>query len=230
MTKKTKLTLPLLALLTIVLNSYSQTRVGISAGINFSNIEQTKNKSPVKTSIRTGYRVGANIETPISKEFYIEPGLLFTTKGFNKGDAVKMDAKAYYLELPINIIYKSQLGNGKLLLGAGPYMGYGLGGKWKTPANDNGTQYITGMEGNLQFVNDTKADNYYSIWGGSKFTYGKPFDFGANFLAGYEFFNRFSVQVNSQLGLLNISPKVDGKKTNDQLKNLSFSIALGYHL
>ncbi len=34
-----------------------------------------------------------------------------------------------YIELPVNFIFKPVLGNGQLLLGLGPYIAYGIGGK-----------------------------------------------------------------------------------------------------
>jgi hypothetical protein len=36
-----------------------------------------------------------------------------------------------YLEIPVNLVYKPVLGAGRLLLGFGPYVGFGLGGKLK---------------------------------------------------------------------------------------------------
>ncbi|HEX2533115.1 MAG TPA: PorT family protein, partial [Chitinophagaceae bacterium] len=53
----------------------------------------------------------------------------------------------------------------------------------------------------------------------------KRFDAGGNLLAGYEFANRLSFQLNAQLGLVDINPKM-----NDESKwrNTGFGVSLGY--
>jgi hypothetical protein len=34
--------------------------------------------------------------------------------------------------MPIDVVFNATIGTGKLEVGIGPYIGYGLGGKWKT--------------------------------------------------------------------------------------------------
>ena len=51
-----------------------------------------------------------------------------------------------------------------------------------------------------------------------------------NFLAGYEFFGRLSIQLGVQLGLANLEPEIDGIKREGKLKNAGFGISLGYKL
>lgn len=65
-------------------------------------------------------------------------------------------------------------------------------------------------------------------WG--EYLYGKPWDYGANFIAGYGFFDRFSAQFNIRLGLANLEPEVDGTKPDGTFKNIGFGISLGYKL
>jgi hypothetical protein len=56
-------------------------------------------------------------------------------------------------------------------------------------------------------------------------------DAGANLLAGYEFSNRFSFQLNAQLGLTKINPEYEGA-TNDKTsaKNTGFGFSVGCRL
>ena len=54
----------------------------------------------------------------------------------------------------------------------------------------------------------------------------KRFDAGANFLAGYEFSNKLSFQLNAGLGLVNILNTESGDDA--KLKNTGFGISLGY--
>lgn len=159
----------------------------------------------------------------MSEDFAVQPGLLFSTKGSKeKGvpgpDNFTFTKTGYYLELPINVIYHPVLGNGNLLLGAGPYLGYGLGGwsKNESTANTNGT---------IVFVNDF---NQYDNEGGKNLVYGKKFDYGINLLAGYQFSNKMCAQLNSQLGLINITPLRDGQKLDLKQNNIQFSFSVGY--
>lgn len=213
---------------------FAQVRVGVEAGLNFTNLIRIENNiTSMNAAIRSGYHVGANVEVPLAKDFYVQPGVFFSTKGFRKGWVTEMDAEAYYIEVPINVIYKMRLGPGKLLLGAGPYLAYGAGGKWNTPqrwaASGGGyTNLIFAMDGSLEFANDATYDNYHLIAPGSVMTYGKPFDYGVNGLIGYELFDKISVRISGQYGIANIAPKVDGKKTVDEIRNSGLGLSLAY--
>lgn len=125
----------------------------------------------------------------------------------------------YYLELPINIIYRPSVGSGNLLLGAGPYIGYGLGGKWTNESSTINTK------GDLVFVNDY---DQYDNAGGRNFVYGRNPDYGINLLIGYEFANKISVQLNGQLGLRDITPLKDGQQLDVKQNNVQFGISAGY--
>lgn len=122
------------------------------------------------------------------------------------------------------------MGTGKLLLGAGPYIAYGLGGKWKAKGSN-----VT-VDGKLEFVNDYKDATQQDIFNedfnyenGLTIPYAKKIDYGANLLAGYELSNNLSFQLNAQLGLANGIPNFDGKKPEkESLKNVGFGISLGY--
>ncbi|MCH5688282.1 hypothetical protein LWM68_30900 [Niabella sp. W65] len=62
----------------------------------------------------------------------------------------------------------------------------------------------------------------------NKIKYSKPFDYGANLLAGYELKGKYSAQLNAQLGLANLEPTNNGEKTGSKFKNVGFGISLGY--
>lgn len=164
---------------------------------------------------KPGFHAGMELEIPVLNKLYFQPGLFFITKGFSKGWKTQIDATAYYLELPLNILFKPDIGKGKLLFSAGPYVEYGLGGKWKTPEINHGGAWIDitfPMYGNLEFTNNASADNMYSIIYGSDYTYGRPFDFGVNVIIGYQFSGNLLVQLNGQMGMANLAPMVDGEK------------------
>jgi hypothetical protein len=56
----------------------------------------------------------------------------------------------------------------------------------------------------------------------------KPLDAGADIFFGYEFPFKVSVLLNTQLGLINIWPKIDGENPDHPLKNTGFGVSLGY--
>lgn len=170
-----------------------------------------------------GFHAGVTFNIPVADEFAVQPGLLFSTKGvhykYSDGDSYK--EIPYYAEIPVNFLYKPELGNGRLLLGAAPYVAYGFGGKWKEKY-DGDTE-----SGKLKFKGDISDDDLDNLKD-DEYYYGKPLDFGGNLLAGYEFSNKLSVQLNAQLGIANLIPKYSGKKRDGSVKNVGFGIPLGY--
>lgn len=214
------------------LQSQAQVEVGVRAGLNLSNVagkDADGNKAYKDSKLNPGFHAGLTFDIPVADEFYVQPGALFSTKGY-KYDFSRSDTRyeskttPYYIEVPVNFLYKPTLGEGKLLLGAGPYVAYGLGGKWKAEGSGSliGTDVYTSGDGNLEFVNDFEDRS------NNKQVYGKPFDFGANLLAGYEFSNKFSAQLNGQLGLANLRPNTNGDKPESTFKNVGFGVSVGY--
>jgi hypothetical protein len=88
-----------------------------------------------------------------------------------------------------------------MVLGFGPYAAYAVGGKTKNPDTD------------IEFGDQPDE------W--------KRFDAGANLLAGYEFSNKLSFQLNAGLGLIRLNNRADGD-SKSSVKNTGFGISLGY--
>jgi hypothetical protein len=201
---KTKiLAVAITTLFTTAIFAQSKTTFGIRAGVNFQNLNgKDANDDKLDYKLKTGFNAGVNAEIPVGIDFYLQPGLLFSTKGAkaNVGDG-KINLS--YLELPINFIYKPELGEGKMLLGFGPYVAYAIGGTTK----------VGSVESDIEF-GDQPSET-------------KRFDAGANLLAGYEFSNRLSFQLNAGLGLLKINNRPDIDKKSS-VKNTGFGVSLGY--
>jgi hypothetical protein len=212
---KSKVLLLALATTAFSLTSKAQVSFGLRAGVNFQNLTgEEANGKDLDNKLKTGFHIGVNAELPVAPDFYIQPGLLFSTKGAKQEVTGSDDVKSNisYVELPINFLYKPALGPGKLLLGFGPYIGVAVGGKMKQGSN----------EVDFEFDNDVKStdpDRFRTI---------KRMDFGGNLLAGYELSSKISVQLNAQLGMSNLVPKVDGKKTDAKTKNTGFGFSVGY--
>ena len=60
------------------------------------------------------------------------------------------------------------------------------------------------------------------------YNYGKPWDYGVSFLLGYEFLERYSVQVTGEVGLANLQYNYGDYTTGEELKNSGVGISLGY--
>jgi hypothetical protein len=196
-------------------NAQDKTTFGVRAGVNFQNLNgKDESGHDLDFKMKTGFNIGVNAEIPIAPDFYVQPGLLFSTKGAKEEVTGADDFKVNisYLEVPINLLYKPTLGDGKLLLGFGPYVGVAVGGKFKQGSKDV----------DIKFSNDVKSTdpNVSNTI--------KRLDFGGNLLAGYELSSKISFQLNAQLGMSNLTPKYDGKKSDAKLKNTGFGISVGY--
>ena len=192
-------------LLTVPALAQSDVTYGIRAGVNFQNLNgKDVDGDKLENDLKTGFNVGVNAEIPIGIDFYLQPGLLFSTKGAKYNfQGTEATRNISYLELPINFLYKPELGDGHLLLGFGPYAAYALGGKIKGGGTDI----------DMEFGNEIGET--------------KPFDAGANLLAGYEFSNNLSFQLNAGLGLINMYNRQAGD-SESSVKNTGFGVSLGY--
>lgn len=194
----------------------AQIKPGVQAGVNFQNLNG-KNVSgdKLENGLMPGYHAGVNFLIPISPEIYFQPGLSFYTKGAVLKSFIPTNPKVRlnYIELPLNILYRGQLGDNFILLGFGPYVGYAISGK-----------VISGSsKESITFKNSLDVNTPGGV------TYMKAFDAGANIFAGYELSGGIYVTLDASLGLLNINPS-DSRITNDKsaLKNTGFGISLGY--
>jgi opacity protein-like surface antigen len=190
-----------------------KTTFGVRAGVNFQNING-KNRSgdKLENDIATGFHAGVNAEVPLGTGFYLQPGVLYSQKGteFDNDNQVKLN----YIEVPVNFVYKPILGTGRMLLGFGPYVGFGLGGKVKTASTERDVSFE-------KTANSSTPSLTYGVY--------KGMDAGANLLAGYEFARNISFQVNAQLGLVNINPEFEGASNDEsKWKNTGFGVSVGY--
>lgn len=189
------------------------------AGINFSNLTLEVADEKIDSKIKLGFHIGADVEIPLAADFYIQPGLLFSTKGA-KDDESEANGSVHlsYLELPVTFFYKPVLGSGRLLLGAGPYAAMAVGGKVKEDGEE---------DRDIEFEGKVSAAEY-------DFTklYMKRSDFGLNLAVGYELSMGLLVQLNAQLGLTNNGATitdVPGESDIDtKVKNTLFGLSVGY--
>lgn len=192
---------------------------GILGGVNFQNLNgEDTGGDKYDNDLIVGFHVGINAQIAFAPEFYFQPGIMFSTKGAENTDGlITSKYKLSYIELPLNFVYKAQLGSGYFFLGFGPYLAYGIGGK----ATFTGGPAT--VESDIEFKNEVEVGDPLTT------TYIKPFDAGGNIFFGYELASGPFIQLNAQLGMLNIRP--DDKRFPDSestLKNTGFGVSLGY--
>lgn len=198
----------------------SKTSFGILAGVNFQNLNgKNFDGSSLNNDMIIGFHAGFNAQIPIAPEFYLQPGLLFSTKGAkNTEGEVNSTFELYYLELPLNLVYKGALGNGFIMVGFGPYAGYGIKGKVTHEGGSAGK-----IESDVKFQNVVEVNDPFTT------PYYKALDFGINVFVGYEMANGVFLQLNSQLGLTEINPEDRRIPGGEQsIKNTGFGLSLGY--
>lgn len=199
----------LFALVSLV--SFSQISWNAKVGMNMSNFT-----GDMDTDMKVGFNVGVGMEYQFTEMWSIQPSLMFTTKGAKyDGDFSIDDASAkaevtmnpMYLELPIMAAARFAIAdNMNIVISAGPYLAYGIGGKLKVKATAS-------YEGESA-SETTKTD----IFGDDGFD---RFDFGLGVGAALEI-NKFFVGLNGEFGLTKL---VDG---DGAPKNTNFSIGVGY--
>lgn len=207
----------------------AQTRVGIQAGYNISDVlmeDRDGNKNPTKPI--SGFHIGFNVDIPVAKNFYVQPVFEYITKGFEQNDNYffgsdnETKVRASYIQLPVNFIYEFKIHKGKLYVGAGPYVGYGTGGKWKSKSDVLIGDIRIENHGDVNFKEDS-MDGEFGVY-----LYGKPWELGSNLLVGYQFFDRFKLQINNKTGMSNLQPETGGQTEGGVLKNRVYSFSLAY--
>ena len=199
----------------------AQVSIGGTAGFNMQNITgKDANNNNVSNKLAPRYTVGLNFRVPLATEFVIQPGISFATKGAQSSDK-NTKTTLNYVEIPINLIFRPLLGDAHILLGFGPYVGFGVGGRSKTT--------ISGVTVDRKVVYKNSMTTKEVLTGSE--VYVKPIDAGINLLAGYEFTNGFSIQFNAQLGLTKINTTIsDLSSDKTSLKNTGFGVSLGYRM
>ena len=191
----------------------AQPRIGITAGLNVSNLNES---GPGSTSndFKAGFQAGLVADFGITESFSIMPELLFGQRGAKttiteEGISINSSLTLNYLQLPVNLAYKFDTGYGSnLFVFAGPYIGYGLSASMKGETKVEGTSVSAST----------------SIKFGSEDEEIKPFDFGLNVGVGYQYEKIFfKLQFNP--GLYNLS-NVEG----GSMKNTNVAVTVGYYI
>jgi hypothetical protein len=191
----------------------------VRGGVNLQNLNgKDANGDKLTNDLIIGYHAGVNVQIPIAPTFFFQPGLLFSAKGAkNSNDELTSTYRLSYVEMPLNVVFKALLGSGYFMIGFGPYIGYGIGGKVKTEGGS------TSIKTDIEFKSLVEVGDPLTV------TYFKAFDAGGNIFAGYETASGIFFQLNTQLGMLKINPE-DRRISDDKssVKNTGFGLSFGF--
>jgi hypothetical protein len=182
--------------------------IGVRGGVNFASLTASSGNLSISSGSTTTFAVGVFADFKLGA-VSIQPALNYTGKGGNfafEGFDSEADLKTYYLQVPVNVVYRIPAVIGNVYFGAGPYVGLGLSGKAKG-TDENGNT----VSEDIKFGND--ADAF------------KRTDFGLNGIAGVEFKGGLILGINYDLGLSNIS---NDTGDDQSVKNRVFGISVGY--
>lgn len=178
----------------------------LSAGFAYQTI---KNTDILSTSLIKTLNFRGVAQMPVSTDFWVEGGLGIVGKGSEVNyEALTFTTNLTYVEVPISLLRKFTFTDlGVFYLGAGGYVGMGIGGKldYQTPGSDT--------EDKIKFGKDDDVTK---------------FDAGLSFSTGFEFRNRVTFNLGYSLGLNNIASTTQQDSGTSVVKNREFLIGLGY--
>lgn len=198
------LVVAMLAMVTVV---SAQMNLGVKGGVNMSNFYGDELND---NNVKIGFHIGLAADYDFAYNSAIQTGLFFTTKGAKYSSSVgeasaDVTVNPMYIQLPVHYAYKIDVSPGtRVVLHAGPYAAYGVGGKSK----------LSGSVGSVGA--ETEGD----VFGDDGFL--KRFDAGLGLGVGFEF-GPLLLDLGWDMGLVNIADS-----DNSDLKNQNAYLSVGY--
>ncbi len=174
-----------------------------------------------------GWHAELLLDVPLTSGLYLQPAFRYITKGTGLNETADPkeelsgiyiphgnSLRLNYLELPLSLVYKYPLGKGRITAGAGPYLAYGLNGRYSYNIMQDG-RTISRHSKDVQFTRKNN-DNLAVLRM-------HPWDAGANFSIGYEFFSCLTLGANYSLGFTDID-----RQDLTSSKNRYLGVSLGF--
>jgi len=205
----------------------------LRGGVNLANVSVTDNGGIDDAKMLTSFQVGILGDINITSFLALQPGIVFTGKGSKtqrgkEGDAgfFRATSNPYYVEVPVNLVFKTPTGSSKFFAGAGPYIAMGIAGKNKIDGKTIlGTTYHS--EKSISWSNDDPTT--LNEEEGSGLGIMKRFDYGLNGTVGIETTN-LVVSANYGLGLAKLQSGSGGSGEDNNNKHRLLSFTLGFKL
>lgn len=204
--------LPLFSLVMLFTTTISaqELRYGITGAMNISNYAIEQGGINYDVDSRIGFKAGFRMELDapfIYEGFYFDMEALLSSRGAKiqqiiENNYISNTLRPYYLEIPIHIGYRYDIGNDfGLFASFGPYFGIGLFGTNK---------YFDGTT--------SSKPNTFSKGGV------KRFDFGLGLRGGVQFFDHYRIYLGYDWGLLDIARDFENGTAN----NRNFYFGMSY--
>ncbi len=182
-------------------------RTGVYAGPAFSTLYSASQGLSNNTKLKTGWNVGILWDIPLNSKLSLHTGLRFIQKGgMEKIGDYKTTVTINDLEVPVNLVYYTNGFKGSFFFGTGLTMAMALSGKYTE--KDNGDKFSESLDFGMEEDDDLKS-----------------FDFGVNFIAGYEWKNGILAGININHGFANLANLSD-----DITRTKYIGLKLGYML
>jgi hypothetical protein len=190
-------------------NMQAQIKFGPKVGLNLSTMTMKIGSLSIDPKTVVGFHVGVISEIPLVGNLSLQPGILYSAKGSKWAESEEeILFSPSFIEIPVNVVYKFDLGAIKLLLNAGPNFAYGIGGKIKF------TSGSVSESQDIEFGSGSEKDM-------------KPLDIGLNIGAGVEIANLI-ISANYGLGLANLAPEnTDDKEMKINVIGISVAYLFG---
>jgi hypothetical protein len=121
----------------LVPHAFAQT-FGIRAGVNLADVYVNDDEGGITDfDMKPGFQLGPVAEFAINDKLAFETGFLLSCKGAKleeSGD--KFSFNPLYLDIPLNAKVYFNNGDTRFFASAGPYLGFGVGGKYKMTFDD----------------------------------------------------------------------------------------------
>lgn len=170
----------------------------LRGGLNLASGSSKTDNFTLDTRTRTGFQVGIGMELPASDKLFFNTALLYSSKGYKFTLlGAEFNAPISYVEIPLNLEYKEEVGEVAVFVEAGPYIGIGLSAKVKTGSSSEDIDF------------------------GSDLGEVKRFDAGLNFGGGVEI-EKLRLGINYGLGLVNLD---NSDEASTKLRNFAIFAA-----
>ena len=187
----------------------------IKAGIGMANIIGDNMGSP---KVKLAYKLGIGLECPFDKVWSLQTSVSFVSKGTNhtavETDGISAQAKVNvsYLELPVMVAARFAMDrNTHILVAAGPYGAWGIGGKTKAL----GHRWSSSSTPDWNTGSVVEIDTFGK--GGLDL---RRFDYGVAIGLSVEY-RYYMIGVEGRLGLCKLQKELQGK-------NITGFVTAGY--
>jgi len=235
MRKKSTLILAFISFFTLSLSAQKDgekdNRSYIKAGLNIANVTISDDGHIENANNLFSFHAGIVKDLRVAPMLYLQPGVLFTSKGLKSSSGKSTDASYFtattnpnYIEVPLNIMVKLPINKSKLFFGAGPYGAVAVGGKNKAEGKILGVAFESEKKIKFGDYNEEDGTTIEDFTGIGKM---QRFDYGINATIGFEASHMF-LSGNYGYGMQNIQ-SISNSETEVN-KHRVISISLGFRL